>query len=145
MSSLREVAAEPANFESKDRDTEIHLKSQSERMPDSELGTEINSLSVQSNNDNEPSLLKSIPGLHQPAVESKRRKGEGWEIIPSFESPHTVQPQIQPTKLEGFLLKKIKQSRCFFKIWHKVLIDSVSVQVLFTNYIVFVFSRDTLY
>ena len=85
MSSLREVAIEPANFESKDRDAD--LKSQSERMPDSELGTEINSLSVQSNNNNEPSPLKSIPGLHQPAVESKRRKGEEWKSFPVSRAP----------------------------------------------------------
>ena len=140
MPTIMEIVT--AKMESKKLDGEIQLKSQGERMPDSELGTEINSLSAKSNNDNRPSPLKSTPelNLHQPAVETKRRREE-WEIIQSFERP----PTVQPSQVRGFLHKKIKQPRWFFNSWHKVLIDSVSVQVLFTNSFLFMFSRDILY
>ena len=70
MPTILEIVT--AKMESKKRDGEIQLKSQGERMPDSELGTEINSLSAKSNNANRPSPLKSTPelNLHQPAVET---------------------------------------------------------------------------
>ena len=140
MPTIMEIVT--AKMESKKLDGEIQLKSQGERMPDSELGTEINSLSAKSNNANRPSPLKSTPelNLHQPAVETKRRREE-WEIIQSSERPHTV----QPSQVRGYLHKKIKQPRWFFNRWHKVLIDSVSVQVLFTNSFLFMFSIDILY
>ena len=106
QSTIKEIAT--ANLESKKRDREIQLKSLKEKMPDSELGTEINSLSAKSNNDNGPSPLKSIPGLHQPAVKTKHRREE-WEIIQSFERP----PTVQPSQVRGFLHKKIQQPGWF--------------------------------
>lgn len=127
MSGLRQIATEPGNLDSKameskpDRSPRLrhHTKSHSERISDSELSTETNSLSAESNNDNGRSPVKSTPsGLdlhHQPVKTKHRRRGAEWEIIDSFKSLQTGD-QV-PTKLEGFLLKKRKWP---LKGWHKV-------------------------
>ncbi|EFX82655.1 hypothetical protein DAPPUDRAFT_48987 [Daphnia pulex] len=93
-----------------------HTKSHSERISDSELSTETNSLSAESNNDNGRSPVKSTPsGLDLHQVKSKqRRRGAEWEIIDSFKGLQTVD-QV-PLKLEGVLLKKRKWP---LKGWHK--------------------------
>lgn len=126
MSGLRQIATEPANLDSKAMESKSerspklrhHTKSHSERISDSELSTETNSLSAESNNDNGRSPVKSTPSgldLHQPAKTKHRRRGAEWEIIDSFKSLQTVD-QV-PTKLEGFLSKKRKWP---LKGWHKV-------------------------
>ena len=151
MSALRQIATEPANLDSKAQDGKMersprlrhHTKSHSERISDSELSTETNSLSAESNNDKGRSPVKSTPSgldLHQPVKTKHRRRGAEWEIIDSFKSLQTVD-QI-PTKLEGFLLKKRKWP---LKGWHKVVLHTV--KVFFCVLIPFFFSicRGILY
>jgi hypothetical protein len=127
MSGLRQIATEPDSLDSKAQDAakmersprlRHHTKSHSERISDSELSTETNSLSAESNNDNGRSPVKSTPsGLDLHQVKSKqRRRGAEWEIIDSFKGLQTVD-QV-PNKLEGVLLKKRKWP---LKGWHKVI------------------------
>ncbi|XP_032783250.1 oxysterol-binding protein-related protein 3 isoform X1 [Daphnia magna] len=125
MSGLRQIATEPESLDSKALDGKMersprlrhHTKSHSERISDSELSTETNSLSAESNNENGRSPVKSTPSgldLHQQVKTKQRRRGAEWEIIDSFKN---LQGGDQvPSKLEGVLLKKRKWP---LKGWHK--------------------------
>ena len=124
MSGLRQIATEPANLdlrasEKMDRSPHLrhHTKSQG-GVSDSELSTETNSLSAESNNDNGRSPVKSTPsgGAESQASKSKqRRKGAEWEVIDSFKTLKIFDQA--PAQLEGFMLKKRKWP---LKGWHKV-------------------------
>ena len=124
MSGLRQIATEPANLdlragEKMDRSLHLrhHTKSQG-GVSDSELSTETNSLSAESNNDNGRSPVKSTPsgGTESQATKSKqRRKGAEWEVIDSFKTLKIFDQA--PPQLEGFMLKKRKWP---LKGWHKV-------------------------
>ena len=103
-------------------DRSPHLRHQTKSqggVSDSELSTETNSLSAESNNDNGRSPVKSTPsGTDVQAAKSKqRRKGAEWEVIDSFKTLRIFDQA--PTKLEGFLLKKRKWP---LKGWHKVVV-----------------------
>ena len=124
MSGLRQIATEPGNLDLRGRDKmersphlRHHTKSHS-GVSDSELSTETNSLSAESNNDNGRSPIKCTPSGGSDAVSSKskqRRKGAEWEVIDSLKNIQLFE-QV-PCKLEGFLLKKRKWP---LKGWHKV-------------------------
>jgi len=122
MSGLRHIATEPANLDlraGEKMDRSPHLRHQTKSqggVSDSELSTETNSLSAESNNDNGRSPVKSTPsGTDVQAAKSKqRRKGAEWEVIDSFKTLRIFDQA--PTKLEGFLLKKRKWP---LKGWHK--------------------------
>lgn len=120
---MRQIATEPANLdlrasEKMDRSPHLrhHTKSQG-GVSDSELSTETNSLSAESNNDNGRSPVKSTPsgGAESQASKSKqRRKGAEWEVIDSFKTLKIFDQA--PAQLEGFMLKKRKWP---LKGWHK--------------------------
>ena len=116
MSGLRQIATEPGNLDAirasgdkmekneKSPRLKQKTKSQSERISDSELSNETNSLSAESNNDNGRSPVKSADNQHPPGKSKTRRRGAEWEIIDSMKF---VQPVDKvPDRIEGFLLKK---------------------------------------
>lgn len=133
MSGLRQIATEPIALDVRareghsatmDKSPRLPKKAHSERVSDSELSAETNSLSAESNNDNGRSPVKStLSGLdlaHQQQQASsrsnkQRRRGADWEIIDSFKNLQTAD-QV-PSRLEGVLLKKRKWP---LKGWHKV-------------------------